>query len=443
MTAVAERGLEAATNDFDSGPTELVASSNPTEQLGSNQAAHTIWEAMVPLVDGSERAREFSGYVPTTTVLHVPDEALPSDLQGRGHQVYFAADGQLPSGAYKIRGVMNALLSAREQTSDLREVVAASTGNHAAALALASAILGLECTVYMPESAIQAKIENTSQYGANVLFTPDLASATMAAQAHGSESGALFVHPYDDRAVVAGQGTMAANLPYALMAQHGVDLRGQPIDLYEPAGGGGVATGNAVAAKVLLPDARLHVVQARGADVLLTQLGHHKFDHASFDDAVDGAAVQQPSKIAKQVLGDRNFVHGRHRVTPAQIGEAMAVTSRFTDVYEPAGAMALAAVLRELRRDPNDTSIKIAHGTGVNTTPSKVGQLAAAAYQAGLLGEQAAFELVSAAHVERRPSNDLEEQALAIAALRRGPVRLVRHKDQTIIGPVLRSFSRA
>jgi threonine dehydratase len=408
--------------DLDAEWAALAGSTLPTERLGDNPAALAIWNELVPLLNGSEHAERFSEFVPATPVLRVPEDALPTDLQNSEHQLYLAADGYMPTGAYKFRGVMNALLEKLERKKNLREAVAASTGNHSGAIALASTLLGLESTVFMPEGAVTAKVDNSLQYGAQVQFAPSLDVALHQAKVRGARRKSTFVHPFDRRTVIAGQGTMAANLPRQ-MSLHGVDLSTQSADLYEPAGGGGVAAGNAVAAKAMLPHTRLHVVQAEHADALVAQLENRDFDHASFNSAVDGAAVPNPGNIARQVLGAPGFIHGRHVVSRGQIGEAMAVTSRFTDIYEPAGALALAAAMAEMRADPDGKSVKIAHGTGINTTPQKVQEFAAEAVRAGLLSEPEAFALVSLANVNRRREpNEIEERGLALTALRQRSV---------------------
>jgi threonine dehydratase len=425
---------ETAPADLDTELAELTMSTLPAERLGDNLTAQAVWNTMVPLLNGSDRAQQFSEHVPATPLLRVPEEALPADLQGGNHQLYLAADGYMPTGAYKFRGVMSALLEALEQDGEIRETVAASTGNHAAATALASTILGLDSVVYMPNQTVQSKIGNTAQYGANIRFVDDLAQAVQEAELHGQQSGSVFIHPYDRLAVVAGQGTLVANLPRQL-SLHGVDLHSQPADLYEPAGGGGVATGNSVAAKVLLPNLRLHVAQAEDADALLAQLDNRAFDETTFNSAVDGAAVQNPGAIAQEVLSAPGFVHGQHVVSRAQVGEAMAVTSKFTDIYEPAGALALAAAIADMRQDPNDAGVKIAHGTGINTTPQKVHEFAGEAVRAGLLSEPEAFALVSLAHVDRRRRpTGVEERGLSLAARKASAAKQVRTGTQVLSG---------
>jgi hypothetical protein len=134
--------------------------------------------------------------------------------------------------------------------------------------------------------------------------------------------------------------------------------------------------------------------------------------------------VLDPGELAYRILSSHGFVQGAHVVSHAQIGEAMAVTGRFTDIYEPAGALAIAAALaameEAIRKDPGGTSVHVAHGSGINTTPQKVHYFASAAYKAGRLSGREASDLISRANLDsRRAYNPIEEYALALAAIKR------------------------
>jgi threonine dehydratase len=272
---------------------------------------------------------------------------------------------------------------------------------------------------------VAAKVENTEQYGSTVAFQSSLTQALSAARQRGERPGSVFMHPYDQLEVIAGQGTAAAELTGQL-AEYGVDLGYEDeVELYEPIGGGGVATGNGVAQKMLMPKAQLHVVQAQNADALVARLQGRQFDARTFNPAVDGAAVLQPGQYALSALGTPGFVQSAHVVSRGAVGEAMAVTGRmegrFAGLYEPAGALALAAVIAAVRRNPADRSVKIAHGTGINTTPQKVQEFAVAARNEQLLTDAAMWDMISLANMDsRRALNDTELLGRALAAERAG-----------------------
>lgn len=411
-------------------PTDWLTTEDVAARLGDNQTAHDVWGHIIPLLDGGERTRRFREFVPTTPLLRVPGEALPADIQGTDHEIYLLAEGEMPTGAYKFRGVMSAILAAMEHEPDAQEVVAFSTGNHAAATALAATLLGLKSTVYMPNGAVRAKVENTEQYGAQVEFRSSLDKATDAAAKHGARKGSIFIHAFDQLPVIAGNGTATADL-----VRRDIDSTHTSTEEYVPVGGGGRATGSSVARAVLLPDMQTHLVQAQDADALLAVLRGEKLDPRTFNPAVDGAAVLNPGRYAADVLSAPGFVHGTHVVNRGEVGEAMAVTARFTDIYEPAGALALAAAIKAVRQDPYGRSIKIAHGTGINTTAQKVHEFATAAYHSGNLSDKDTSWLVSQASLDRRrrPS-ELEEQGLALATARRVGPTAVRSQCRVVSG---------
>jgi threonine dehydratase len=174
-----------------------------------------------------------------------------------GAQLYFKCENFQESGAFKARGATNAVfcLSAAELHAG---VVTHSSGNHGAAVARAARLRGVRARIVMPENSSRAKLEAVRSYGGEVvLCAPTLAAReTLAAQLV-AESGAAFIHPYDDARVIAGQGTIALELLEEI----------PDLDwLLLPVGGGGLASGVAVAAKAMRPGIRLIGVEPSGAD---------------------------------------------------------------------------------------------------------------------------------------------------------------------------------
>lgn len=162
-----------------------------------------------------------------------------------GHEVHFKLESQQAIGAFKIRGALNALLSLAEQNCLPKRVVAVSSGNHAQAVARACAMLGCEATVVMPKFVSQVKQIATRGYGAKLILTDTRQEAD--AQAHAlRQQDAYFIHPSDDDAVIAGQGTACLEA-----LQDGA----APEAIFATCGGGGLLSGSWLAAQALAPQA--------------------------------------------------------------------------------------------------------------------------------------------------------------------------------------------
>lgn len=174
-----------------------------------------------------------------------------------GAQLYFKCENFQDGGAFKARGATNAVfaLSADELRAG---VVTHSSGNHGAALARAARLRGVRARIVMPDNSSRAKLEAVRRYGGEVLLCePTLAAREALAAQLVADSGAAFIHPYDDPRVIAGQGTI------------GLELLEEVPDLdwlLLPVGGGGLASGVAVAAKAMRPTMRVVAVEPAGAD---------------------------------------------------------------------------------------------------------------------------------------------------------------------------------
>ena len=247
-----------------------------------------------------------------------------------GRKVSLKAENLQRTGSFKIRGAANKLSTLTE--SERRAgVVAASAGNHGQAVAWAAREAEIKATVYMPLDAPMAKVEATVNYGANVELTGegfDEALATAIERAE--ERGATFVHAFEDERVIAGQGTIGLEI-----AEQLPDLE----TLVVPIGGGGLASGIALALREVNPRVRVVGVQA-AACAPYTGATDHGFTIA------DGIAVKKPSELTGSIL--RETLEDIVTVTDDEIGEAMVLLlERAKLVVEGAGAASLAAVLAE------------------------------------------------------------------------------------------------
>ena len=170
-----------------------------------------------------------------------------------GREVALKAENLQRTGSFKIRGAVNkiATLSDAEKRAG---VVAASAGNHGQAVAWAAREAGVKATVFVPQDAPMAKVEPTKNYGARVeLVGATFEDALAAAFEHAEESGATFLHPYEDERVIAGQGTIGLELAEQVPQAGTVVI---------PVGGGGLSSGIALALRSVRPELRIVGVQA-------------------------------------------------------------------------------------------------------------------------------------------------------------------------------------
>jgi threonine dehydratase len=206
----------------------------------------------VSLADIRAAQRRIAGSVLRTPVLE-----SPSLDETTGARLYFKCESLQPVGAFKLRGASNAI-EARTSEQLRAGVVTHSSGNHGAAVAYAARRRNLSARIVMPRNASAAKLAAVRSLGAQVLLCePTLAAREAMAAQVASESGALFIHPYDDPYVIAGQGTIGLEL---------LEQVPQLEWLLCPVGGGGLASGLGVAVKALRPDIHLIAVEPAAAD---------------------------------------------------------------------------------------------------------------------------------------------------------------------------------
>jgi threonine dehydratase len=245
-----------------------------------------------------------------------------------GRPVYLKAENLQRTGAFKIRGAVNtiATLSQEERAAG---VVAASAGNHGQAVAWAAREAGIAATIFMPQDSPMAKVDATRNYGAHVELVGDAFDDSLAAaQELVASSGATFVHAFEDERVIAGQGTIGLELAEQLP---------EAGTFVVPIGGGGLASGIAIALRAIRPDAKLIGVQA---EAICPFAGgtEHRYTIA------EGIAVKQPGTLTTTIL--REHLDGVVTVTDEQISHAIVLLLERTKLLvEGAGAAPVAAVL--------------------------------------------------------------------------------------------------
>ena len=255
---------------------------------------------------------------------------ISSETLGRlaGRPVWLKAENLQRTGSFKIRGAYNRI-SALTHAERAAGVVTASAGNHGQAVAWAARESGVRATVLMPEDAPTAKIEATKSYGADVLLAGSDFDAAAAAAQERVETGETYVHAFEDPLVIAGQGTLGLELA----AQLGPDVETVVV----PIGGGGLASGIALALQELRPELRIVGVQAAACAPFagLEPRG---------STIADGIAVKQPGELTRELLSGR--LDEVVTVTDAEIaGAILLVSERCKLTVEGAGAASVAALL--------------------------------------------------------------------------------------------------
>jgi threonine dehydratase len=239
------------------------------------------------------------------------------------------------TGSFKIRGAYNRI--SRLDPTTTPGVVAASAGNHAQGVALAASLCGLRSVIFMPPNAPLPKVEATRAYGAEIRFHPEVVDDCIdAALAFADAEGWLYVPPFDDPLIIAGQGTIGLEI-----AEEAPDLEVVVV----PIGGGGLIGGIATALAHIRPDVRVIGVEAAGAAKMRASLdaGHPvRIDRVST--IADGISLKSPSPLTFSHV--HAYVDDVVTVTDEEISAAMVLLlERAKAVVEPAGAVGLAAVL--------------------------------------------------------------------------------------------------
>jgi threonine dehydratase len=274
-------------------------------------------------------------------VARTPTIAAPALSALAGAEIYLKLETLHRTGSFKERGALVKLL-ALTPTQRRSGVVAMSAGNHAQGVAFHARRLGVPATIVMPEGTPFIKIERTEAFGANVMLKGDsLAAARAAAQALARDEGLTFVHPYDDPAVIAGQGTIALEL---LADQPGLDT------IVVPIGGGGLISGIAVAAKSLKQEIEIVGVQSTLYPSMYRLMrGEDPGPPAEAATLAEGIAVKEPGRLTRRIV--EALVADILLVDDATIENAVeTLLERQKLVAEGAGAAGLAAVLASPER---------------------------------------------------------------------------------------------
>jgi len=287
-----------------------------------------------------------------------PLEPAPKLSARLGCELLLKREDMQPVFSFKLRGAYNKIAQLSEEART-RGVIAASAGNHAQGVALAAKRLGISATIVMPATTPRIKVEAVKRLGGRVVLAGDSYSDAEAhAHALAEREGFVFVHPYDDPWVIAGQGTIGMEI----LRQ----TRRDPDAVYVPVGGGGLIAGIALWLKRFSPSTRIVGVEPADADAMTRSIraGRRiRLDHVGI--FADGVAVRE--------VGKRTFALCQQLVDDWVLVDTDEICAAIKDVYEetrtilePAGALAVAGVKRHRREGKLSGKLIVAINSGAN-----------------------------------------------------------------------------
>uniref|UniRef100_UPI00356168A9 pyridoxal-phosphate dependent enzyme n=1 Tax=Mariniphaga sediminis TaxID=1628158 RepID=UPI00356168A9 len=253
-----------------------------------------------------------------------------------GADVYFKCENFQKVGAFKFRGACNTVFSLPQEEMELG-VATHSSGNHAAALALAAKIRGINAHIVMPRTSSEIKKKAVAGYGAKITFCePTLEARENTLEKVTGKTGAIEVHPYDNFFVIAGQGTAAKEL---------IEDSGAFDILLAPVGGGGLLSGTAISTKHLLPDCKVIATEPAGADDAFRSFRAKKLIPSVNPKTIADGLLTSLSDRTFSVILDK--VDDIVTVSEEKIVEAMRlIWERMKIIVEPSSAVPLAAILK-------------------------------------------------------------------------------------------------
>ena len=292
-----------------------------------------------------------------------------------GLPLYFKCENLQRTGAFKIRGAMN-FMTAQPRAALSGGVITASAGNHAQGVAFSADLLGVKAVVYMPESTPPQKVFATRDYGAEVVLEgKNFDEACAAALRQAESSGALFVHPFNDPLVMAGQGTIGLELLEDLP-----DL----ANVLVPIGGGGLIAGIACAIKETHPKVRIIGVESAAAPSMQMALQNGKVVTIPIRASLaDGIAVKTAGSETFPLV--RDLVDEVVLVEEEEIAQAIvSLLERNKLMVEGAGAVGLAALLNGRVQRLSGKTVALLSGGNIDVKTIAVvverGMLAAGRY---------------------------------------------------------------
>lgn len=274
-----------------------------------------------------------------------------------GYEVYLKCENKQKTGAFKLRGAYNKIVSLSEEEKQ-NGVIASSAGNHAQGVAYAATAFGIKSTIVMPKTAPQAKVQATKGYGAEVVqFGEVYDECYSKALEIQKESGATFVHPFNDIDVMAGQGTIALEILEELPDTDAIIV---------PIGGGGLIAGIATAAKAIRPDIKIIGVQPSIIASTKASLKEDKIvTLPGAKSLADGISVKTPGDITFEYI--KQYVDEVVTVSEDEIAYGIfKLMEKSKLISEGAGASTLAALLADKIKIPGKKVVSLISGGNID-----------------------------------------------------------------------------
>ena len=282
------------------------------------------------------------------------------------HRVWLKREDTQDVFSFKIRGAANRMAQLTpEQLA--KGVCAASAGNHAQGMAASARHYNAKAVIFMPVTTPQIKVDAVERFGAETRLVGDNYDAACAAAIdYAAQSGAVFIHPFDEIDVIAGQGTVGKEI---------LDVVANPAAIYVCTGGGGLVSGVGAYVKAKSPDTHIIAVEAAGAPTLERALAAGKpVSLNSVDGFADGTAVRRIGDltfaISKQVV-DRPLLVSNDAISAA-VREIFKITRT---VVEPSGAQALAGCLKDIAMGTAPAGDLVVTISGANVNFDRIGHI--------------------------------------------------------------------
>jgi threonine dehydratase len=309
---------------------------------------------MTVSISDIQEARELlKGIINPTPI--VPDGKLSAEI---GTSTFLKAECLQKGGSFKVRGAYNKI-SKLSEAEKARGVITASAGNHAQGVALAAKLQNAKATIVLPEFAPLTKVIATKALGAEVILKGDSFDAAVAySRELGEEKGFVYVHAFDDPLIVAGQGSVGCEIIE--------DLPNVTI-IVVPIGGGGIASGTAIAAKSLKPSVRVIGVQAANVASMNPSLdAGEPVEISARPTIADGIAIKRPGAVTLPLI--KQFIDEVVEVTEEEIAAGIyhCVLNAHI-VAEGAGAAGVAALLAgKVKLEEEDVACTILCGGNID-----------------------------------------------------------------------------
>ena len=307
---------------------------------------------MLQLENVYQAAFALRNIIRNTELIHAPKINPEVDL-------YIKPENLQVTGSFKVRGAAYKISRLTEEEK-AKGVIACSAGNHAQGVALAAARNGIKSIICLPDGAPISKVEATRAYGAQIeLVNGVYDDAYNYALKLKDEMGMTFIHPFDDDAVIAGQGTIALEI-----LEENPDVEAIVV----PVGGGGLISGVAYAVKALRPEVKVYGVQAAGAPSMAKSVGEGEIlTLDSVKTIADGIAVKQPGNTTFEICS--KYVDDIVTVTDDETATAiLTLMEKQKLVAEGAGAVSVAAVMFDKVPVKGKNTVCIVSGGNIDVT---------------------------------------------------------------------------